>query len=145
MVGSSEQPYAPGVSFIDGVRAALSRYATFKGRARRSEYWWFNLFYVLVYLASGAVDARLGDSGAVIALALLGLFLPALAVSVRRLHDIGRSGWWVLISPIPFVGFVVMLAFTCEDSEPGTNEFGPSPKQPQEETPMGFGWESTQS
>lgn len=144
MVGSSEKPYAPAVSCIGGVRAALSRYATFSGRARRSEYWWFQLFYVLAYLASGAVDARLGATGAVIALVALGLFLPALAVSVRRLHDVGRSGWWVLISPIPFVGFVVMLAFTCEDSEPGTNRFGPSPKQAQEEAPRGFGWESTQ-
>ena len=115
------------MSFIDAVRAALSKYATFSGRSRRSEYWWFALFNLLVSLVGAGVDAALGRPliQFVVALALL---LPNLAVLVRRLHDTNRSGWWVLIGLIPLVGSIVLIVFAAQDSQPGTNRFGDSPK-----------------
>ncbi|WNV76823.1 DUF805 domain-containing protein [Geodermatophilus sp. DSM 44513] len=117
------------MSFGDAVRSVLTQYVGFSGRARRSEYWWFFLFSVLVSLAAAAVDAVLDTTvfGLVVALAL---FLPSLAVSVRRLHDIGRTGWWVLLGLVPLVGTIVLIVFACLDSEPGPNRFGPAPKQP---------------
>ena len=115
------------MSFIDAVRAALSKYATFSGRSRRSEYWWFALFNVLVSIVGAGVDAALGRNliQFVVALALL---LPNIAVLVRRLHDTGRSAWWVLIGLIPVVGSIVLIVFAAQDSQPGTNRFGDSPK-----------------
>lgn len=115
------------MSFIDAVRAALSKYATFSGRSRRSEYWWFALFNVIVSFVGAGVDAAVGRPlfQFVVALALL---LPNLAVLVRRLHDTNRSGWWVLIGLIPLVGSIVLIVFAVQDSQPGTNRFGDSPK-----------------
>jgi uncharacterized membrane protein YhaH (DUF805 family) len=89
----------------------------FKGRASRSEYWWFALFVVLVSFAAGL----LGDAAN--ALVALALFLPYLAVSARRLHDIGRSGWWQLVWYIPFIGWMVMIYWCVQDSE-GPNAYG---------------------
>ena len=115
------------MSFIDAVRAALSKYATFSGRSRRSEYWWFALFNMLVSIVGAGVDAALGRNliQFVVALALL---LPNIAVLVRRLHDTGRSAWWLLIGLIPVVGSIVLIVFAAQDSQPGTNRFGDSPK-----------------
>jgi len=115
------------VSFADAVRTVFSKYATFSGRARRSEFWWFTLFAIIVYIVVGIIDAAIKNAvlGVIVALALL---LPSLAVTVRRLHDTGRSGWWILIGLIPFVGAIVLLVFECQDSQPGANNYGPSPK-----------------
>lgn len=125
------------------------KYADFNGRARRKEYWWFTLFSAIVSAivafsamlfvafiggASSVPEQRLDDlasdwaSGAFI-LYWLGTWLPALAVTVRRLHDTGRSGWWVLLNLIPYVGATVVLIFCCLDSQPGGNEYGPNPKE----------------
>jgi uncharacterized membrane protein YhaH (DUF805 family) len=111
----------------EAVSSVLSKYATLSGRARRSEYWWFYLAYVLADVVAAIVDAVLGTFLVEIVL-VLALLLPVLAVGVRRLHDIGKSGWWLLIALIPLVGAIVLLVFTCQDSEPGTNQWGPSPK-----------------
>lgn len=116
------------MTFGSAVRSVLTQYATFTGRARRSEYWFFVLFTLLVYLAASVVDAVLGIPVFTL-IVVLGLLVPTLAVSVRRLHDTGRSGWWVLLSFVPFGG-IVLIVFDCLDSEPGPNRFGPSPKQP---------------
>jgi len=115
------------VSFADAVRTVFSKYATFSGRARRSEFWWFTLFAIIVYIVVGIIDAAIKNAilGIIVGLALL---LPSLAVTVRRLHDTGRSGWWILIGLIPFVGAIVLLVFECQDSQPGANAHGPSPK-----------------
>jgi len=120
------------MSFTDAVRTCLSKYAVFGGRARRSEYWWFFLFNVLVSIVAGIIDAILGtDSGSgtglIGALAALALLLPNLAVGIRRLHDTGRVGWWILIGLIPIVGWIVLLVFYLQDSHPD-NQYGPSPK-----------------
>jgi len=109
------------------VRSVLTQYVTFSGRARRSEYWWFYLAYVIASFAAGIIDAVIRTSVFAIIVGL-GLLLPTLAVGVRRLHDIGKSGWWLLIGLIPLVGGIVLLVFACRDSQPGTNQWGPSPK-----------------
>jgi uncharacterized membrane protein YhaH (DUF805 family) len=115
------------MSFGAAVSSVLTQYTGFSGRARRSEFWWYTLFTVGVYVVVGIVDAAMNTTllGLIVG---LGLLLPSLAVTVRRLHDTGRSGWWVLIGLIPLAGAIVLLVFECMDSEPGANRFGPSPK-----------------
>jgi uncharacterized membrane protein YhaH (DUF805 family) len=115
------------MTFGTAVSSVLTQYTGFSGRARRSEFWWYTLFAFVVYLVVALVDAVLNTTllGLIVS---LGLLLPTLAVTVRRLHDTGRSGWWILISLIPLVGAIVLLVFECSDSEPGPNRFGPSPK-----------------
>ena len=116
------------MGFGDAVKSALGQYAGFSGRARRSEYWWFYLFAVLVYAVAAGIDAVIGVT-AVIIIATLGLIIPTLAVTVRRLHDTSRSGWWILIGFVPLIGAIVLFVFEVLDSTPGTNEYGPSPKE----------------
>lgn len=123
------------MSFADAIRTCLSKYADFTGRARRSEYWYFFLFEILVSIAAAIIDAILGTrntaggGGVVGLIASLALFLPGLAVTIRRLHDVGRSGWWWLIWLIPIVGWIVMLVWMCTDSQRGRNRYGASPKE----------------
>jgi uncharacterized membrane protein YhaH (DUF805 family) len=122
------------MSFSEAVNSALRQYAIFRGRARRAEYWWFALFTALVSLVAGIIDAVLGTTtqsglGFIGTVASLAILLPSLAVTVRRLHDTDRSGWWVLAFLIPIAGFVLWLVFMLSDSNPHANRFGPSPKQ----------------
>ena len=114
------------MSFAAAVGACLTDFATFSGRSRRSEYWWFQLFSFLVTVAAGLVDLLLGSSY-VMLVTILVLLLPGLAVTVRRLHDTGRSGWWIVASLVPLVG-LLLFAFTLQDSHAFGNKFGPSPK-----------------
>jgi len=113
----------------------LKKYAVFNGRARRKEYWYFLLFSILISLALAIVDNMLGSFSTEAGMGLLGviyslaILIPSLAVSVRRLHDTGRSGWWVLIVLIPLIGFIVLLIFTVQDSTPGGNAYGENPKE----------------
>jgi len=121
------------VKFSDAVRSVLTRYAVFSGRARRSEYWFFVLFNVLVSIVAAVLDRAVGSdlgggTGVVSLVVTLALLVPGLAVSWRRLHDTGRSGAWFLIVLVPLVGPIVLLVFQCLDSQPGANRFGPSPK-----------------
>lgn len=105
----------------------LSNYAAFSGRARRSEYWYF----VLVNFIIGFVLYLLGAMAHVTflyAIYVLATFIPSLAVTVRRLHDTGRSGWWWLIAFVPFVGAVVLLVFMVLEGTNGPNQYGPDPK-----------------
>jgi uncharacterized membrane protein YhaH (DUF805 family) len=117
------------MNFGQAVRSALNQYVGFKGRARRSEYWWFTLFTLLVEVVALIFDAVAGTSFIAI-IVELALLLPSLAVSVRRLHDTDRSGWWLLIGLIPLVGLIVLLVFFCQDSNQGVNHYGDSPKYP---------------
>ena len=116
------------MGFADAIKSVFAQYAGFSGRARRSEYWWFFLFYFIASIVASVIDALLGVPIATIVL-VLGLIVPTLAVSVRRLHDTGRSGWWILIGLVPLVGFIVLIVFHVQDSQPGTNQYGPSPKE----------------
>ncbi len=112
----------------------LQKYTDFSGRARRMEYWMFTLINTIIYFVLMLIDSTLGFTagssmfGILTMLYALGVLIPGLAVTVRRLHDIGRSGWWIFISLVPVVGGIVLLVFMFMDSEPGSNAYGPSPK-----------------
>jgi len=114
---------------------AWQRGADFSGRSRRKEYWYFQLFNAVVMIFLGLFAAAFSDQGkpATIPFGLMFvyafvLFVPALSVTIRRLHDIGKSGWWYFIAFIPFIGGLILLVFTLLDSEPDRNEYGPNPK-----------------
>jgi uncharacterized membrane protein YhaH (DUF805 family) len=122
------------MSFQDAVRICLrQKYVTFSGRARRSEYWFFFLFQVIVSAVASVLDTifriRYANNagGPIQSLAQLALLLPSLAVATRRLHDTGKSAWWWLLWIFPPAGFIVFLIFFLMDSE-GDNQYGPSPK-----------------
>ncbi|EPJ0398923.1 DUF805 domain-containing protein [Providencia rettgeri] len=116
-----------------------NNYANFNGRARRKEYWMFTLInfiiiLVLYLIIDASIDHYTGEIDGLGNLALVlaviycvAIFIPSLAVTVRRLHDIDKSGWWYLISFIPFGGLIIFV-FTCLNGTPGNNRFGPNPK-----------------
>jgi uncharacterized membrane protein YhaH (DUF805 family) len=112
----------------------LKKYADFSGRARRAEYWMFTLINFVISAVLFGVDNLLGtgsgDSVGVIGgIYSLAVLLPSLAVTCRRLHDTDRSGWWMLIAIIPIIGAIVLIIFLVQDSTPGTNRYGPNPKE----------------
>lgn len=120
------------VSIDEAVRRALTvNYCNFKGRSSRSEYWWFALFNIIVGVVLGIVLGIIGVSENVIngisSLLTLALFLPGLGLSVRRLHDIGKSGWWLFLALIPLVGAIILFIWYCKDSELEVNQYGPVP------------------
>jgi uncharacterized membrane protein YhaH (DUF805 family) len=112
----------------------LKKYAVFSGRARRAEYWYFVLFNIIVAVVLSLIDTLLGTFNFMQGVGLLsGLYglavlIPTLAVTVRRLHDIDRTGWWIFINLIPLIGFIVLLVFAVTDGTPGSNRYGPNPK-----------------
>ncbi|MBE4909647.1 DUF805 domain-containing protein [Bacillus luteolus] len=107
---------------------AIKNYAVFRGRARRTEYWMFVLVSAIFAFVIAFIEPFLGIEPILSGIYSLFLLLPSLSVTVRRLHDTGRSGWWILISLIPLIGAIVLFVFTVLDSEPGENKYGPSPK-----------------
>jgi uncharacterized membrane protein YhaH (DUF805 family) len=113
------------MNFTDAVSSAFSNYATFRGRARRSEYWWFTLFIIIASSVLGLVDSLLFGRQILSALFGLATFIPILAVTVRRLHDVDRSGWWILISVVPLLGVILLLYWYTREGTPGSNQFGP--------------------
>jgi uncharacterized membrane protein YhaH (DUF805 family) len=118
---------------MDWFLGALKKYAVFEGRARRREYWFFALFVVLISVVLTIIDSMIGTmtsqgAGILSGLFCLAVLIPSLAVGARRLHDTGRSGWWLLIGLIPFIGAIVLIVFFLLDSQPGTNAYGPNPK-----------------
>jgi|OpeIllAssembly_1097287.scaffolds.fasta_scaffold2417454_1 uncharacterized membrane protein YhaH (DUF805 family) len=119
---------------MDWYLEVLKKYAVFEGRAGRKEYWFFILFNILISMALGYVDWLTGNInpetglGILSGIYALGVMIPGMAVSVRRLHDTDRSGWWLLITFVPVIGAIVFLYFMVLDSNPETNEYGPSPK-----------------
>ena len=111
----------------------LKNYAVFEGRASRKEYWMFFLCSLVVSVALSIVDMATGITNngnpfGISTLYALAVLLPGIAVSVRRLHDTGRSGWSLLLALIPFVGAILLLVYYCQDSQPGDNQYGPNPK-----------------
>ena len=127
------------MNFTAAIRSFWSRFADFKGRSRRSEYWYIQLFLVATNLAVAGIDLALmdgdldrfianGGGGIVGLIWIFATIVPALAVLIRRLHDTGRTGWWALVGLVPFVGAIVLLVFTVTDSSPGENKYGTSPK-----------------
>ncbi len=113
----------------------LKQYADFNGRARRKEYWMFALFNMIFAIVAMILDNILGLTaeklpyGVFYFLYALAVLIPGLAVAVRRLHDIGKSGWMILITLIPLIGTIWLLALMVTDSNPGENEYGQNPKE----------------
>lgn len=125
---------APAMNFATAVRRCFSNYATFSGRARRAEFWWFVLFNFFASFTLSFVDLIFfglghGMTGGqpLSGLFTLAVLLPSLAVTVRRLHDTGKSGWWILLILIPFVGFVVLVWWYATAGDEGPNDYGPDP------------------
>jgi len=118
------------MDFVTAVKTCLNKYADFSGRARRSEFWFFYLFYVIVYFIAAIIGVGLLEElgGILVLIVVLGLLLPMLSVGVRRLHDTGRSGWWYLISFVPLVGAILLIVWWATNGTPGSNEYGPNPK-----------------
>jgi len=113
---------------MDWYLEVLRKYAVFTGRAQRKEYWMFVLFNFIIVSILWFLETIAGGPGILPNLYNLAVLLPALAVAVRRLHDIDRTGWWILIMLIPIIGAVVLLVFLVQDSQEGENEYGPNPK-----------------
>jgi uncharacterized membrane protein YhaH (DUF805 family) len=118
--------------FPDAVKICFNKYVDFNGRARRSEFWWWVLFTVLLGIVASIIDAILGTgsssgTGLIQGIAQLAVLLPSLAVGARRLHDTGRSGWWQLLWIAIIVGWIFLIIWFCEDSH-SDNQYGPSPK-----------------
>lgn len=111
-------------AYFDGLR----RYFDFSGRSTQSDYWVFTLALLGLALVTSLLDDALRSGGVLLALLYAAHLIPSLAVTVRRLHDIDRSGWWVLIGLMPLIGVIVLLVFACTPSTAGANRFGPHPK-----------------
>lgn len=115
--------------------AVLKKYAVFSGRARRKEYWFFVLFSLIISIILSVIDGSMGQldphSGMGFLSGLYGLavLIPGIAVTVRRLHDTDRTGWWILISFIPLIGVIVLLIFLVLDSTSEDNNYGANPKE----------------
>ena len=107
----------------------LKKYAVFSGRARRKEYWMFVLYNFIISFVISFVAAFVEALFFLLYLYMLAVFIPGIAVAVRRLHDTNRSGWWWLISFIPFIGAIILIIFLAGDSQPGGNRYGPNPKE----------------
>lgn len=126
---------------MDWYLAVLKKYAVFEGRARRKEYWMFSLINMIIVFIMSFIQQLflLSESsfilfgailiGFVVSVYGLAIFIPFLAVTVRRLHDVGKSGWFYLLVLIPIIGWIWILVLLCTDSQPGTNQYGPNPKQ----------------
>jgi uncharacterized membrane protein YhaH (DUF805 family) len=114
---------------IDMYLGSLKKYVTFSGRARRRELLIFALGNTIIYALLVFVDGLIGIGGALGVLFGLGVLLPTLAASVRRLHDTGRSGWWLLIGLVPILGALALLFFYVQPGHPGDNQYGSNPKE----------------
>lgn len=130
------------MTFQESIRSCLGKYATFTGRASRSEFWYFFLFQVIVLIAANLLDGAFGTRssftagqgsvyvqsyGYIYALCSLLLLLPTLSVAARRLHDRDKSGWWLLIWLLPLVGEIIFLVWIVQRGTNGDNRFGPDP------------------
>ena len=123
------------MGFFDAIGSVFSNYATFSGRAPRSEFWWFWLLNTIVSIAIDGSGMRHGMTGLehmegpsiLSTIWHLAVFIPTLAVSVRRLHDTDRSGWWLLLWLVPVIGWIVLLVFYVSRGTAGVNRFGPDP------------------
>jgi uncharacterized membrane protein YhaH (DUF805 family) len=118
----------------------LKQYADFNGRARRTEYWMFQLFSLLVIIGIGLLASLMKGivgsetaaflAGILILVYLIAIFIPSLAVTIRRLHDQNKSGWFLLMQLIPWVGGIIIFVFMVSDGTMGSNQYGPDPKDP---------------
>jgi uncharacterized membrane protein YhaH (DUF805 family) len=117
------------MNFYAAIKSAFSQYATFSGRASRSEFWFFYLFLVIASFVAASIDALvLNNQNSYLTLILfLATLIPLIAITTRRLHDTDRSGWWQLLPFIPLVGAIILIIWLCTASTPGSNRFGSNP------------------
>jgi uncharacterized membrane protein YhaH (DUF805 family) len=122
---------------MDWYLMVWQKFAQFTGRSRRKEYWMFTLFNIIIccVLYAGLLVGFVAGQrmigilfGCVYAAYALAILVPGIAVSIRRLHDINKSGWWMLIALVPLVGGIVLLVLMCIEGDPGPNLYGPNPK-----------------
>jgi uncharacterized membrane protein YhaH (DUF805 family) len=113
------------MGFVDAIKSGFNNYVGFSSRAARSEYWYWTLFTIIASIVAGIIDAviGLGFIGGIVSLALL---LPSIAVSIRRLHDLDRTGWWLLIA-LTIIGCILLLIWDCMKGTTGSNRFGADP------------------
>lgn len=119
------------MGFVEAVKAFYKNYAKFDGRSSRSEYWWAYLYFIIIYVLMLVGSALLGQTlggilAIVLSLVILASFIPMIAVAIRRLHDVDKSGWFYLLSFIPFVNFYILYLFIIKGTD-GPNRFGPDP------------------
>lgn len=107
------------MNFVDAVKTCLTNYVNFSGRASRSEFWWFYLFIIIVYVICSLISPTLSK------ISTLAFLLPFLAVFMRRLHDTDRTGWWTLTLLIPFLGLIFMIWFGITEGSKTPNQYGP--------------------
>ena len=118
------------MGFIEALEnVVVKNYANFRGRARRSEYWYFALANFLYCIVTGLLSVKVPEVMYLVWIVSLALLVPSLAVCVRRLHDIGKSGWWYLVGFIPYIGVIILFVFFVKDSQPGENKWGANPKE----------------
>ena len=110
------------------LKVMKENYANFSGRARRKEYWMFNLLYIVVLIVAMVLDFTIGTAGLLYIIVALVHVIPSFSVMVRRLHDVKKSGWFILISLIPIIGGIWFLILMCTDGDSSENAYGPSPK-----------------
>ena len=115
------------MSFGEAISSGFRRYSDFGGRSSRSEFWLWSLFTLVASISLGILDLIIGTIGALVAVFSLVVLIPSLAVEVRRLHDIDRSGWWLLISPIPLIGVIVLIVWLATAGHEGPNRYGRNP------------------
>jgi uncharacterized membrane protein YhaH (DUF805 family) len=114
------------MGFGEAISSGFSNYVNFSGRACRSEYWFWTLFVVIADIVALAIDAAIGIQ-VVSGLFGLAVLLPGIAVALRRLHDLDRTGWWIFIWFIPIVGWIILIIWFCTKGTDGPNRFGPDP------------------
>lgn len=120
------------------IKTITENYVKFEGRARRQEYWMFYLFHIIIIFLLGFLMNIFEDSttslilGAFLIVYFIATLLPSLAITVRRLHDTGKSGWYYLFSFIPYIGGLILLIFMVIDGDKGPNQYGPDPKAPED-------------
>lgn len=116
-------------TFTGALKDGFARYLDFNNRSTRSQFWWWTLWAIIFGVMAGVLDTLIGagENGPISMIVSLGMFLPSLAIAIRRLHDIGRSGWWYLIVLVPVVGWIVLLVFFCTRSQDTPNQWGPEP------------------
>ncbi len=116
------------MNLSDAIKTCLKKYFVFDGRASRSEYWYFYLFYMLLVFGCVAFSVAGQDSIAIaFILAIVAIIIPQISAAVRRLHDTGRSGWWYWITIIPLIGPIILLVFLCKKGDEFSNDYGENP------------------
>jgi uncharacterized membrane protein YhaH (DUF805 family) len=113
---------------MDWYLGVLKKYAVFTGRARRREYWMFVLFNFVIAFTLGFIEVIMSIPGLISTTYCLAILIPYIAVSVRRLHDTNRSGWWIFISFIPLIGTIILIIFMLQNSDSDENPYGENPK-----------------